>query len=117
MKTSESIEALRRANPRAGSLFTESVEVASRVARRRIALAGVGTAPGRRAARRTRLVGLSAASASLAAAAVVSAFLAFGSPGGTPGVVDDASAAIQKAAAVSAASAEQSGTAVDSHHP
>ena len=60
---------------------------------------------------RRRLVGVTAATASLAAVTAVVAFLAVGYPGGGP-AVENAAAAVRQAAVVTAASAEQSGTAV-----
>ena len=67
----------------------------------------------RRSHTRRRLVGVSAAGASLAVATAVAALVLVGSPGGGPGpVVENAAAAVKKAAAVTAASAEHSGTAV-----
>jgi hypothetical protein len=60
---------------------------------------------------RRRRAGVSLAGAALVAGAAVAVFLTVGSPGGGPGV-DDAAAAIRNAATVTAASAEQSGTAV-----
>jgi hypothetical protein len=64
----------------------------------------------RHARPRGRLVGVTAAGIALAAAAAVAAFLTVGSSGVTPGV-ENAAAAIKKAATLTAASAEQSGTA------
>jgi hypothetical protein len=58
---------------------------------------------------RRRLVGVTAAGVALAAAAAVAAFLTVGSSGVTPGV-DNAAAAIKKAATMTAASADRSGT-------
>jgi hypothetical protein len=103
---SESIEALRRANPRAGEGFEESVETVARTVRSRLVTT---TRPARSFSRR-RVARLSAAGAALAAVAVA-AYLAVGSPGAGPGV-DDAAAAVRHAATLSAASAERSGTAV-----
>jgi hypothetical protein len=100
----ESFEALRRANPRARPGFTDSVEAAAGAVRNEI-VAADDTAPPRSRPRR-RLVGLSAAGAALAAAVAVVAFVTVGSSG-----VQSASAAFEKAAAVTAASAERSGTA------
>jgi hypothetical protein len=61
--------------------------------------------------RARRLVGVTAATASLAAVTAVVAFLVVGYPGGGP-AVENAAAAVRQAAVVTAASAEQSGTAV-----
>jgi hypothetical protein len=104
MSMPESFEALRRANPRARAGFDESVEAAAGAVRNEIATAN-DNAP-RRVRPRRRVVGLSAAGAAIAAAVAVVAFLTVGSSG-----VQSASAAFEKAAAVTAASAERSGTA------
>jgi hypothetical protein len=58
---------------------------------------------------RQRLVGVTATGVALAAAAAVAAFLTVGSSGVTPGV-ENAAAAIKKAATLTAASADKSGT-------
>jgi hypothetical protein len=113
MNKSESFQALRRANPRVKDGFAPSVEAAAEAVRAQIVTAGEARAPELRTRRshpRRRLVGVSAAGAALAAAAAVAAFLTVGSPGG-PGV-EDAAAAVKRAATVTAASAERSGTAV-----
>jgi hypothetical protein len=60
---------------------------------------------------RRRLVGVTAATASLATVTAVAAFLVVGYPGGGP-AVENAAAAVRQAAVVTAASAELSGTAV-----
>ena len=104
MSMPESFEALRRANPRAKASFAESVEAAAGAVHNEIAAAD-DSAP-RRVRPRRRVVGLSAAGAALAAAVAVVAFGTVGSSG-----VQSASAAFEKAAAVTAASAERSGTA------
>jgi hypothetical protein len=113
MSTSESVRALRRANPRGKEGFAESVEAAADAVRDRILAASAGTPEPRvRISKpRRRLAGVSAAGVSLAAAAVVAAFLTVGSSGPGPGV-ENAIAAVKKAATVTAASAERSGTAV-----
>ena len=103
MSTPESIEALRRANPRNGRRFAESVEAAEHIVR--TGLAGAGSFAPRRS--RRRLVGLSAVGAAAVAAVALVAYSTVGSSG-----VPDATAAFQKAAARSAASAAESGTAV-----
>jgi hypothetical protein len=111
MKTSESFRALRRANPRSKDGFAESVEAVAEAVRVRIAdsvevteLRAAG-APERR-----RFVRIAAAAALVAVAAAATALLTLDSPGG--GTVEDATAAVERAATVSAASAERSGTAV-----
>jgi hypothetical protein len=113
MSTSESVRALRRANPRGKEGFAESVEAAADAVRDRILAASTGTPePRMRISNpRRRLLGVSAAGVSLAAAAVVAAFLTVGSSGPGPGV-EDAIGAVKKAATVTAASAERSGTAI-----
>jgi hypothetical protein len=113
MSTSESVRALRRANPRGKEGFAESVEAAAEAVRDRILAASAGTPEPRlrKSNPRRRLVGVSAAGMSLAAAAVMAASLTVGSSGPGPGV-EDAIAAVKKAATVTAASAERSGTAV-----
>lgn len=105
MSMPESFEALRRANPRAGASFAESVESAAEAVRNEIAAAADTASP--RSRPRGRLVGLSAAGAALAAAVAVAAFGTVGSSG-----VESAAAAFEKAAALTADSAERSGTAV-----
>jgi hypothetical protein len=100
----ESFEALRRANPRARAGFAESVEAAAGAVQNRIAAEDVSAPP--RSLPGRRLVGLATAGAALAVAAVVVAFVTVGSSG-----VPSAAAAFEKAAAVTAASAERSGTA------
>jgi hypothetical protein len=104
MSMPESFEALRRANPRARAGFAESVEAAAGAVHNEIAAAD-DNAPRRHRPRR-RVVGLSAAGAALATAVAVAGFVTVGSSG-----VQSASAAFEKAAAVTAASAERSGTA------
>jgi hypothetical protein len=107
MSTSPSLEALRRANPRNKASFNEAVDTAATAVRLQIATAD---STGERHVRpHRRLLGLTAGLA-LATAAGVAIFLAVASPGVTPGV-ENAAAAIKKAAILTAASAEQSGTA------
>jgi hypothetical protein len=103
----ESFRALRRANPRSQPGFQRSVEASSDVVRARISSANPAPAP--RARRHVARVSLAGASLVAAAAAVTA--LAVGSLGGGPGV-ENAVAAVQRAATVTAASAERSGTAV-----
>jgi hypothetical protein len=110
MNTSESLEALRRANPRHKASFAQSVDAATAEVRSRMATAGATAAPRVRHVRPRRLlVGFSAAGVALAAVAAVAVFVAVGSPVGTVGV-ENASAAIKKAVTLSAGSAQQSGT-------
>lgn len=104
MSTSESFEALRRANPRSRPALAVSVDVV----RAQIAITdAVPRQPSRR--RRTGLVRLAAVGAAVTVA-VAAAAVTVRSPGG-PGV-DDAAAVVRKAATVTAAAAERSGTAV-----
>ena len=105
MSTSESFEALRRANPRSTAGFAQSVDSV------RAQITITEPVP-RQAARRRRvgLVRLAAVGAALAVAVGVAA-LTVRSPGGGPGV-DDAAAEVRKAATVTTAAAERSGTAV-----
>jgi hypothetical protein len=109
MRTSESIEALRRANPRRRSGFAQSVDSVAVVVQ--ASIAGGPQPTMRRRPVRRRAVRVSAAGALVAVAAGTAAFLLVASPGGGP-VVDDAAAAMARAATVTAASAERSGTAV-----
>jgi hypothetical protein len=100
----ETLDALRRANPRAEAGFDEAVEAVSRTVRAQL---GTRAAPQSQRRSRRGLVRLSVALAACAAA--VAAVVSFSSgPSGAP----DAAAAVKKAATVSAASAERSGTAV-----
>ena len=105
MSTSESFEALRRANPRSNTGFAKTVDsVQAQIS----TTEAVPVHPAGR--RRTGLVRLAAVGTALAVAAGVAA-LTVRSPGGGPGV-DDAAAVVNKAAAVTADAAERSGTAV-----
>jgi hypothetical protein len=115
MNTSESFQALRRANPRARDGYARSAESAAEALHARIVADGVDAGgpgvPARRPAPRRRLVRLSAVAVSLAAAAAMVAVLTLGSPGVGPGVAN-AATRVRNAAAVTAAAAERSGTAV-----
>jgi hypothetical protein len=114
MNLSETFQALRRANPRAQEGFAQLVEAAADAVRAQIVTAGQTRAPELRTRRsypRRRLVGVSAAGATLAAAAAAVAFLTVASPRGGPGV-ENAVAAVKRAATLTAASAERSGTAL-----
>jgi hypothetical protein len=109
MSTPDSLEALRRANPRAKAGFAEAVAATAATVRTEIGERAY--APESHGSDRSRrLAGISAAAASVAAAAVA-AILFVGSPGGGPGV-EDAAAAFRQAASLTAAEAERSGTAV-----
>jgi hypothetical protein len=97
---SESIDALQRATPRPSA---ESVEAVAGLVRTRTA----GTRPAAPRPRGRRLVPISAAAAAAAGLAAMAIVLAVGSRG-----AESAAAAVRKAATLSAASAERSGTAV-----
>ena len=105
MSTSESLESLRRANPRGRTGFAQEVEAAADAVAARITHVEAPSPP----RSRRRLVGLSAAGAALAVS-TAAAFLTVGLPGGGPGV-ESATAAFQQAATITAASAKRSGTA------
>jgi hypothetical protein len=105
MNTTQSFEALRRANPRAKAGFAESVEAAAAAVRAGVATAATAPEPQTSFLRR-RVLGAVVATL-LAAAAAVAALSTIGSPG-----AEDAAAAVRKAANVTAASAQRSGTAV-----
>ena len=102
-----SIHALRRANPRNRPGFTRSVEAVEETVRSR--LEGYEDVAPETSFTRRRLVRVSAAGAAVAAVAAA-ALLAIGGPGSGTGV-EDATAAVRKAATVTAAAAERSGTA------
>jgi hypothetical protein len=106
MNTPSSIDALRRANPRTSPNFASSVAAAGETLRAQIADAGTPTVAAVRRSSR-RFVRLAAVGVPLAAVATAVALSAGTSPGG-----EDAIAAVRKAATVTAASAERSGTAV-----
>ena len=105
MSRFESFEALHRANPRSAAGFGESVDVAAAEVRARLVTSSAPKLP----STRRRLV--RTAVAGVAVAAVVAVALTMTPRGGGPGV-ESASAAIKHAATVTAASAEQSGTAL-----
>jgi hypothetical protein len=119
MNTNGSIRALRRANPRAKAGFAESVEATADVLHTQIvttagdaAMEAAAPGPGRGPSPpRRRLVRASTVGTLVAAAAAVAVFLTVGGPGTGPGVAN-AAAAVRKAATVTAAAAERSGTAV-----
>jgi hypothetical protein len=106
MSTSESTRALRRANPRTKAGFEQAVEAATEAVRERIA--DDHDLPPARSRSRPAFIGIAAGAALAAVAALV---LLVGSPGGGTGV-ENAAAAFEKAATITAASAERSGTAV-----
>ena len=106
---SESFNALRRANPRTAPGFEESVEAAGATVRAR--LATVGPVTPRTSARRHRgRAPLAAAAVAIAVAVALAVVVVDRWPDGRPGL-DDAVAAVKRAATLSAASAERAGTA------
>ena len=116
MNESDSLQALRKANPRASESFARSVEAVRHVVRAELVTSVANgndrpqPLPRRVDSRRRRRVHVSALGAAVALAAVAAAVLTLGSTGGGPGV-ESATAAVEKAATVTAASAEHSGTA------
>jgi hypothetical protein len=119
MNTPGSFQALRRANPRAKADFAESVEAAAEALRAQIITtaadvamdAGTAGPRNRHSSPRRRLVRASTVGVLLAVAAAMAAVLTVGSPVLGPNVAN-AAAAVKKAATVTAAAAERSGTAV-----
>jgi hypothetical protein len=109
MNASESLQALRRANPRARAGFADSVHEAAE-AIDSLVYAVPAVLGGSRPSRRRWRLGAAAAAVAAAAATAVSV-LFLGSPRGGP-AIENATAAVRQAAAVTAASAERSGTAV-----
>jgi hypothetical protein len=107
MSMSASLRALRRENPRTRVDFAESVVASEEAVRARIAASSLVSAEPKRPIR--RLVQVFAAGAA-AAVVAVAASLTVGPLGGTG--VESATAAIKRAAAATAASADHSGTAV-----
>jgi hypothetical protein len=107
MTMSESLHALRKANPRAENGFDGLVDSVSATVRERIA---TSAAP-RTTESRRRLGRASLAGAALLAVVAVVAVSTVGWPGGDRGV-QNAAAAVKKAAALTSASAEHSGVAV-----
>jgi len=115
MNTSDSLQALRRANPGARDDVARSAEAAADALHARIVTATAAdvavSAAAPRPRRRRRLVRVTAVGVSLAAVAAMAAVLTLGSPGVGPRVAN-AAVAVRNAAAVTAAAAEESGTAV-----
>jgi hypothetical protein len=126
MNTSDSMQALRRANPRGSAGFAASVDAAATAVRATISAAdaaGDATAPwerdghpgSRRSRPRVRAAWVSLAAAA-AAGVAVAAFLATRAPSGGPSAVATttvpATVTLVKAAEVSGSLADQSGTAV-----
>jgi hypothetical protein len=110
---SESMQALRRANPRRAAGHEAGIAAAHEVVRARLALAADErtAAPRRWASPRRRPLGAAVVGAAVVVAAATVAFLSVGSPGSGPGV-EDAAAAVKRAATVTAAAADESGTVV-----
>ena len=116
MSSSECFRTLQRANPRARDDFLESVAAVGEIVRGQIGSTAPDVPVTRDRHTRTvrpgrRLTGISAAGVMLAGAVAVAVLLTVGSPAGGPGV-ESAAAAVRQAVAVTAASAERSGTAV-----
>ena len=107
---SESLQALHRANPRTRDGFREWLDVTAVAVRERIATSAPPQPKLVRSPHRS-LARVSIVAAALAVAAAAAAFSTVGWPGGGPGI-ETARAAARKAATLSAASAERSGTAV-----
>ena len=112
---SQSLQALRRANPRAAADWPTTVASARDAVRSRVALAEADEA---RAARdrtrssmRFRPLAAAVGAGALVLAAVTIALVGVGAPGGGTGV-EDAAAAVKRAATVTAAAADESGTVV-----
>ena len=106
MNTTQSFQALRRANPRGNADFTASVEAARKAVADAIVAASVtdSGAP----LRSRRLLRLS--TVGVAVAVVLAAVVAIGDLGGGAGV-ESATAAFKRSATFTAAAAERSGTA------
>jgi hypothetical protein len=112
MSTSRSFQALQRANPRGRARLGESVEATADILRARLAIDADAPEPHPSyASPRRRLGRAFAVGAALAAATAVAAVLVVAAPGAGPGVAN-AAAAVRKAATVTAAEAQRSGTAV-----
>jgi hypothetical protein len=111
MSISETFEALRRANPRAEDGFNESAQAIADAARARVETAVASEARRGRSSPPPRFARIPVVGAAFAVVAAVGVSLTIGLPGGDPGV-ENAGAAMRKAATVTAASAELSGTAV-----
>jgi hypothetical protein len=110
---SRSIDALRSANPRRKPDFEPTVRAAARAVRARLAstASDVSSRPGPHASPRRRYARASVAGVSVAAATALIALFMVVSPATAPGV-ESAAAAVKKAATVTAASADVSGTAI-----
>jgi hypothetical protein len=115
MNTREITQPLRDADPRRDARFVAAIEADVEALSERLDEAlreSVVASPQRlRDVPRRRALGVGGAGVALAVAAAVVAFLTIGSSGNGPGV-ENAAAAIAKAATLTAASAEQSGTVV-----
>ena len=112
MNTPDSLKALRRANPRTKAGFAHTVDAVEDTVRVQVATAGAS--PAERTSRAATLAAPRrrfAAGLLLAAAVAAATVLAVGSPGDDAGI-ENAAAAVKRAASVTAASADRSGTAV-----
>ncbi len=110
---SRSIDALRSSNPRRKPDFERAVHAAAHAVHARLAptASDVSSRLRPHASKRRRYVRASVAGASVAAATALIAFFLVVSPAPGPGV-EGAAAAVKKAANVTAASADLSGTAI-----
>jgi hypothetical protein len=111
MNTPDSLQALRRANPRTKAGHAHTVDAVEDAVRAQMAAAGASRTDrtGRAAALLTPRRRFAAGA--LLAAAAAAAVLVVGSPGDDAGI-ENAAAAVKRAATVTAASADRSGTAV-----
>jgi hypothetical protein len=108
MNTSESLRALRKANPRSRVGFVDAVIASEEAVRARIAAPSpVAPEPTRPAGRRFLQVSMAGA---VAVVVAIAASLTVGPLGGSG--VESAAAAVERAAEFTAASADRSGTAV-----
>jgi hypothetical protein len=108
---SDSLQALRRANPRAKAGFREAVDAAAAVVLARVAREAALPTPVHPTARRHRRATAVLAGAALVVAIAAVTLTTAGWPGGGP-TGADAAAAVRKAAGVTAESADRSGVAV-----
>jgi hypothetical protein len=111
MSMSDSFEALRRANPRAEPGFARSADAVANAVRARVATAIASDVRRSWSPSPRRLARIPVVGAAFAVAAAVAVSLTVGFPGGESGL-ENARAAMRKAATLTAASAEVSGTAV-----
>jgi hypothetical protein len=110
MRSNRALALLERENPVDEDDLPPAHDPGARLLMERILMEEVPRSRARELTR-PRLMGVSTAGVALALTTAVTAILLVGSPGGDP-AVENAAAAVEKAAAVTAASAERSGTAV-----